>query len=230
MTLLDMWEQVESCPPAQRGLALLETADPHEMTIGQAEERLLALHETMFGPRINGFARCPSCGEALELTINIAELRATVAEALPEHSLRHKQYEVHYRPLTMDDLAAASGCNNVAAAREVLFQRAIVSAMRGGQSIQPAKLPKGVAARLAQCLAESDPWAESLLNLHCPECGHEWTVLLDIAAFLWTALRGRAQQLLYDVHVLAAAYGWRESDILAMSPRRREAYLTLVGT
>jgi hypothetical protein len=229
-----MWEQVESCPPAQRGLALLETmsdaADARSMTIGGAEERLLALHETMFGSLIHGFARCPLCSEALELTIDIAELRATVAEASPNDSLHHRDYEVRYRPLSVADLVAASGCDGAAAARSLLLERAIVSAMRRGQPIGSKRLPKSVAARLAQSLAESDPWAESLLSLRCPECSHEWTVLLDVAVFLWTALRGRAQQLLYDVHTLATAYGWREADILAMSPRRREAYLTLVGT
>jgi hypothetical protein len=78
-------------------------------------------------------------------------------------------------------------------------------------------------------LAECDPWAESLLELTCPECRHEWTVLLDVAVFLWTQIRTRAQRLLRDVHTLASAYGWREADILTMSSRRREAYLELVG-
>ena len=83
--------------------------------------------------------------------------------------------------------------------------------------------------RLAERLAECDPWAESLLDLICPGVRHEWTVLLDVAVFLWTEIRARAQRLLHDVHTLAMAYGWREADILAMSSRRREAYLELVG-
>ncbi|HSB10234.1 MAG TPA: phage baseplate protein, partial [Blastocatellia bacterium] len=31
------------------------------------------------------------------------------------------------------------------------------------------------------------------------------------------------------VHTLASAYGWRESDILNLSPWRRQLYLTLVN-
>jgi hypothetical protein len=31
-----------------------------------------------------------------------------------------------------------------------------------------------------------------------------------------------------EVHLLASAYGWRESDILAMTPWRRQLYLELV--
>jgi hypothetical protein len=33
--------------------------------------------------------------------------------------------------------------------------------------------------------------------------------------------------MLYDVHALASAYGWREADVLAMSPMRRQVYLEL---
>lgn len=36
------------------------------------------------------------------------------------------------------------------------------------------------------------------------------------------------QHLLYDVHLLAQAYGWSEASILAMSPKRRQTYLDWV--
>ena len=39
----------------------------------------------------------------------------------------------------------------------------------------------------------------------------------------------RAQRLLMEVHLLARAYGWREADILGMSPARRNAYLQRVA-
>jgi len=106
----------------------------------------------------------------------------------------------------------------------------IVSAARRGKRVGSARLPRAVVERLAERLAACDPWAESMLDLICPACRHQWTVLLDVAVFLWTAIRARAQRLLRDVHTLATAYGWREADILAMSSRRREAYLELVGT
>ena len=42
-------------------------------------------------------------------------------------------------------------------------------------------------------------------------------------------IAGRALRLLGHVHALARAYGWREADILAMSPARRQVYLDLAG-
>ena len=37
-----------------------------------------------------------------------------------------------------------------------------------------------------------------------------------------------AVRLLGEVHELASAYGWREHDVLALSPWRRQAYLQMV--
>jgi hypothetical protein len=34
--------------------------------------------------------------------------------------------------------------------------------------------------------------------------------------------------VLREVHILASAYGWREDDILAMSPARRRIYLEML--
>jgi hypothetical protein len=51
---------------------------------------------------------------------------------------------------------------------------------------------------------------------------------LDIASYLWSEIHAWAGRMLRDVHALAAAYGWREADILAMSPWRRQAYLEMI--
>jgi hypothetical protein len=61
----------------------------------------------------------------------------------------------------------------------------------------------------------------------CPSCGHVWQALLDIVDFLWKEVAAGAARLLDEVHTLARAYHWPEADILAMSSRRRQAYLEL---
>ena len=231
--VLDLWERGEACPPVARGLAILASASedpaPQQFSIGECEDRLLALHEATFGRRLNGYAQCPSCGERLELALDIPGLRAAVPEPAPSEALRYQGYEVRFRALTGADLMAAAHCASVSLARSALLERAIVAAVRRGRAVRSSQLPRAVVERLAHRLAECDPWAESVLNLSCPDCLHEWSVVLDVSIFVWTAIRARAQRLLHDVHALARAYGWRESDILAMSNRRREAYLELVG-
>jgi len=62
----------------------------------------------------------------------------------------------------------------------------------------------------------------------CPDCNDAFEARLDPPDFLWAEVDARARGLLDDVHTLANAYGWREVDILALSPPRRRAYLDLV--
>jgi hypothetical protein len=47
--------------------------------------------------------------------------------------------------------------------------------------------------------------------------------------FFWKEIAAHAKRLLREVHILAAAYKWREADILAMNPNRRQYYLEMVG-
>ena len=52
---------------------------------------------------------------------------------------------------------------------------------------------------------------------------------LDIRAVLWAEVEAWANELLHDVHALASAYGWSESDVVRLSPWRREWYRQAVG-
>ncbi len=92
-----------------------------------------------------------------------------------------------------------------------------------------AELPESALATLVDVLAERDPQAETRLLLTCAACGHRWSALFDVVSFFWTELGARAERLLVEVHALARAYGWRETDILAMGESRRHFYLELVS-
>lgn len=74
-----------------------------------------------------------------------------------------------------------------------------------------------------------DPAADIRLAMRCTDCGHAWDAVLDVGACFWDELGSRAHQLLEAVHRLASAYGWREAEILALSPARRAAYLNMIG-
>src|SRR5712691_6565880 len=133
--VLDLWERVSTCPPVERGLQILASANPDTspsqpgaLTIGECEERLLTLHEAMFGSRLNGFAECPRCGMALELEVNIPELRASLSTTSPSELLECRGYEVRFRLLCGADLVDASRGRNVSDAHALLLERAIVSA------------------------------------------------------------------------------------------------------
>jgi hypothetical protein len=76
-------------------------------------------------------------------------------------------------------------------------------------------------------MARQDPQAEIRINLSCPQCDQQWSDYFDIGSFFWTEITVMAKRLLADVDALARRYGWREADILAMTPWRRHTYLQL---
>jgi hypothetical protein len=91
-----------------------------------------------------------------------------------------------------------------------------------------AELSGSASGAVQTKMAEIDPTSRIELALSCPGCEHQWSDFFDIASYLWTELSDHAVRLLRETHTLARAYGWREADILALSPRRRQVYLDLV--
>jgi len=78
-------------------------------------------------------------------------------------------------------------------------------------------------------MSEIDPQADTKLSLVCPSCEHAWQADFDIISFFWREIDAWAQRTLLEVVYLASAYGWREADILNMSPWRRHFYLGALG-
>jgi Mor family transcriptional regulator len=105
-----------------------------------------------------------------------------------------------------------------------------------------------VAALLARCLEEGAralaaeeqeqviaamerlaPQVDLELELTCPECGHQFVLPFDLAAFFLDETRAGAGALLREVHHMALHYHWSEAEILALTRERRRAYLALLG-
>ena len=83
--------------------------------------------------------------------------------------------------------------------------------------------------RMIARIAEADPQADVEVALNCPCCQHTWQTDFDIVSYLWAELHAWATRLFREVHLLASAYGWSESDILNMSARRRRHYLEMLA-
>ena len=179
----------------------------------------------------------------MEFSTRTADLRAEPAfEAGPEPAPRSFRMtlpltgqpgpaaHIIYRLPTAGDLIALQDVTDVATTRRALAGRCVLEATWGGAAIPAHELPDDLLAALAAEMSARDPQAEVLLDLTCPACGSRWQALFDIAAFFWTELAAEAKRLVREVDALARAYGWREVDILALSPQRRQAYLELVWT
>lgn len=237
--LLDAWERGLAGSPVQRALALVSAACPETApedlareSVGRRDARLLALREWAFGPQLVSVASCPACGERLETSFDVRDIQVQDPEAAPDGplSVSVAGCELTFRLPDSRDMAALAGAESVDGARRRLFERCLLGA-RGEEGEEAAldSLPGEALQAVTARMAEADPQADVELSLHCPACGNGWLAPFDIASFFWTEVDTWAQRLLYEIHALAYAYGWREAEILALSPWRRRAYLELIG-
>jgi hypothetical protein len=228
--MLSVWERGQARPPVERALALLAAACPGEtlddlaaLPVGRRDARLMVLREWTFGPRIAGLASCPACGDRVEMSAGVADLLVPVEEPPPARlEIRVGEHELALRLPDSRDLAALAGSGDLPSLRRRLLRCCLLA----GDS---ESLPDAVLAAAAEKLAEADPQADVRLSLACPACGHIWLAAFDIVAFFWREIDAWALRTLREIHTLALAYGWREPDVLALSPWRRRLYLQMVG-
>jgi hypothetical protein len=166
----------------------------------------------------------------LELTCNVADIRiATQAEPAETFSWSGSGYQIEFRLPNSLDLAAISHQENKEQARRQLFERCLLTATHNSQETAANQLPADIIEAVADRMAESDPQADVQMALTCAACGHQWQAIFDIVSFLWAEINAWAYRILEEVHYLASAYSWREADILAMSPWRRQYYLEAIS-
>jgi hypothetical protein len=235
--ILRIWDLGQDHHPVDRALRLLWLASPEAsweelaaLPVGRRDALLGALRASTFGGTMNARAACPACATAVELTLEAADLRVEPPARVVD-TLEVDGIALRFRlPNTLDLAAVArlgAQSGEPRAALSLLLARCVLEARRGEAVIAPEDLPESILTRLSEAMAEQDPQAEVLLDLVCPACRHPWQALLDIVDFVWREVSAGAARVLGEVHTLARAYHWREGDILAMSSRRRQAYLEM---
>lgn len=235
--ILGIWEQGLAQSPVDCAIAILAAAYPEsspnmlaKLAIGERDSILLSLQEQTFGPAMVCLATCPSCGERLEVTLNVEDIQARPYGHSDKLEVSAKGLSIQFRLPNSLDLMAIVGYDDVPAARQVLLERCLVGISdMGEEEFIASNLPSDIKETIAEKMAEADPQANVQLALLCPACRHEWQAVFDIVSFLWNEIDAWSRRILHDVHVLASAYGWSEADILAMNPRRRQTYLDMVN-
>jgi hypothetical protein len=236
--LLAVWERGVAQSPAQRALTLLALACAEtpverlaQFSIGQRDAHLLALRERTFGPQLDNITTCPACGERLEFSVNAADICAAPPAEEPAAALRvaHGEFDVQFRLPNSLDLATLDPAADGETNRRRLLHGCLLAAQRAGAEVAAGELPEELVALIAQRMAEADPQADVQFAVRCAQCSHAWEAPLDIVSYFWTEIHAWARRILREVHALASAYGWREADVLALSPWRRQAYLEMIG-
>jgi hypothetical protein len=233
--LLAIWEAGLTKTSPNRALLLLACACPEStmeflanISIGQRDSLLLALRDMVFGKKLNGQVICPLCGERLQFDFISSDIQIKHKwERQEEHMLSICGYEVRFRLPNNLDLASIGGIRDIARAERKLLDCCLRDAKKDGKEVVSDQLPEEVAAAISERMSQADPEADIQMNFTCALCGDKWPEIFDIVSFFWGEIDAWARRTLLDVHSLASAYGWSESDILAMSPNRRQIYLEL---
>jgi len=228
--LLDLADRADRGSPLERALAIAEqsgddTRGLRDAPLGRLNATLIGFHAALAGPFLEAVASCPSCLAVVEFALDADELRALAPDAAATGGFGTDDgHLVHWRVPTAADLAAVADERDPASALLVRCARATLD----GEAIDVADLPAGLVERIEAELAAADPLAEVSVGLTCPDCATAFDADLDPAAFVWTEIETAARRVLIEVDALARAYGWTESEVLALSEPRRRAYLEIV--
>lgn len=225
--LLTVWEENWQRPPLWQGLALLAVACPDvpeatllAMPVGRYNAQLLTLHRWHFGPSLTAVTACSACNGTVEVTLDVTSLCQQHGD-LPAAWLEINLGDdvIRFRVPTLGDLIATGAAATVEEGSQLLVQRCLER--------PPDELPPAALAAVTASMETADPLALIELGGTCPHCGHTWSAFLDVATLVWREVQHWAQRTLQDVHLLARAYGWREDEILRLSPVRRQTYLQM---
>ncbi len=213
--ILDLWEAGQGRYPFERAVLMLEhggTTGAADLPLVERDRALLALHDATFRTVVDLVASCPDCGARLELELATEDLDALLRG--PQAPPPEECEGIALRDPTSRDLAALTRAADPAAE---LRQRL------AGRDALPEAARTALDGWIDRRLSE----AEIKLNLTCAECDGGWSEILDIPGYVWSELETAARGVLREVADLARAFAWSEATILALGPRRRQAYLDL---
>lgn len=231
--ILALWERGRAQHALDRALTILAAATPGasraalaDLPIGERDARLLKLRALVFGPRAEGFAECPHCGERIEFPFESTVLEGHAPSRSPSAPAHHETQTngttISFRLPTSRDLAEIVAAPDSSQALRRLVHRCV-------SSPNDDELPDETIEAVSRAMLVVDPQAEITLRLSCPACGRNWDLLFDTAEFFWREISAHAQRLLREIDTLARAYGWSEREILSLPAQRRQTYLEMLA-
>ena len=223
--MLDVWESGLSLHPLDQGVLVIRAGVPEaagdtvaDWPLGRRNRTLAELRRACFGGRLRGRTTCPHCAEPVEFELDSARLVEASAAVTDAVSVGGEMFRLP----TSRILASVANVPDPEVAAARICERCRIGEPR--KDDEPT-LSSDDVDRIGEAMASADPMAEIAFDFDCPGCGTAFREDLDLAAFLWKEIEVEAKRLLFEVHTLASAYGWREHEVLALSSARRAYYL-----
>jgi hypothetical protein len=232
--LLALWESGRTLHPIDKGLLAIQAAFPDtwdesvaDWPLGRRNRALAQLRCACFGAALRGWTSCTQCGEKLEFEF---DGRSVADGSAPEGDQLIVVKGCAFRLPTSRDLARLASEHDAHEAALRLLEQCRADGSVGAEAGEPdaPTWTREDVDEVGEQMALADPLAEIMLDFTCPACAESFQENLDLAEFLWAEIEAQAKRLLLDVHALASAYGWSESEILSLSAARRALYLQMV--
>ncbi len=162
---------------------------------------------------------CESCQEPFDFAVDLADLPITDAgEDYPETTLRISGKTLRISVPTIGDQRATAQVKEESECADRLFWRCVSDA---DGALKGKNISAKVLARIETALNKMAPAMPFSAEAKCPDCTATNLVPINVVQWLWALADGP----LNDVHTIASTYGWSEADILALSRKRRKAYV-----
>lgn len=226
---LALWELGAARHPLDRSLLLLagvdptsggDGADPADLDVQHRDHALLSALAQTVGPTLDLHGPCDGCGRVLEFGVSTTDLLDFAPD--PARDVEVAGWRVRFRLPTSTDLAGA-------VAGDVDVGDACVVDVHPPEGVTPGPLPAEVSTAVEEAMAAAAPHADLAFRTTCEDCDAVTELAFDPGAVLWGEVAARGRTLVAEVVTLAAAFGWSESEVLALGPRRRRTYLDAVG-
>jgi hypothetical protein len=207
----------------EAGLLLLsrlggDALDPHALPVTDFEYLLLGVRAARFGQQMDLAFRCPHCRTLAEVSFRVADFLAGITPRTPAGVVPDPDRAgwfrfdgAGFRLPTAGDQAAVAG-----AARPL--QRLT------DLCLDDIAQQKRHRAPVERAMAVMAPAVSRPIEGHCPSCGARVRAGLSVPRLVVRELARAATTTQDDVDLIARAYHWPESAILALPEDRRRAY------
>lgn len=202
------------------------------LTSGDRQALLLHLCADIAGHVLEATVPCAdqACGERLELSVDVVSLLdqpCTEAAETYDVVLGGPDGLVRVRLRLPDGaLEEAAAALQPEDAERMLLEALVCDVSRDGERL--SCLPEELREELAGAVERLDPLAETRLEVCCPSCGASSVAVLDPGDYLLQRVGADRDVFYGEVHRLASAYHWSESEILSLPVRKRRMYVDLV--
>jgi len=204
-----------------------------DLLVGDRDYLVLRLREMTFGPRVDALVHCPNlaCGKVMDLSFSIEDITIERKPVLRRtFSIETDLYGVEFRLPTGAFQEEAAQVSSAA----IDFDRLLAGCVTQiGESTDVdataiRALPIETRSRIEGAIQRLAPVLEIEFEAECPECGRAFLFPVDFTRFFFDQMKTNLRDLELEIHFLAKNYHWAESEILAMTRKKRKRYVSLL--